>query len=175
MTLAGTAAQAVVKTATGSSINAGIWTLVGVIVTTIVTTIGLVWVAYIKQLGPWKKVANDARDADFTRLRLDITRQDERIAKLEGLVAVASQAALEANERAIKSDAAAEAHAVRADAKLQTTLTACEILLSLVEREIPQPPPEIALVKRLLAQAAADDLGVGAGMRALATIRGVGE
>jgi hypothetical protein len=70
---------------------------------------------------------------------------------------------------------AAAARVMSDPEKAETTLTACEILLSLVEREIPEPPPEIALVKRLLAQAAADDLGVGAGMRALATIRGAGE
>jgi hypothetical protein len=174
MTLAGAAAQTVVKTASGGSISTGIWVLVS-LGGVAITALGAVIVAWINQWGPWKKGDTEARDADFARLRHDILRQDERIAKLEGLVAVASQAALEAHERAIKSDAAAEAHAVRADAKLQTTLTACEILLSLVEREIPEPPAEIALVKRLLAQAAADDLGVGAGMRTLATIRGVGE
>jgi hypothetical protein len=158
MPVVATVADAAVKTANGGSINAGIWTLVGVVV----STLGLVWLAYIKQWGPWRQAESNARDADFARLRSDIGRQDDRISKLETLVETANATA-----------AAASAHAVRADAKLQTALTACEVLLGLVEREMPQAS-EIPLVKRLLAQAAADDLGVGAGMRKIAMMKGVG-
>lgn len=68
MGLAAAAAQTAVKTASGGSINAGIWTLVGLIV----VTIGTVSVAYIKQWGPWQKNASDDRNADFARLRQDI-------------------------------------------------------------------------------------------------------
>lgn len=159
MTLAGAAAQTAIKTAAGGSINTGIWTLVGLIV----STLGIVWVAYIRQWGPWKKTESDARDADFARLRLDITRQDARISKLEALVETANNTAAQAN-----------AHAVRSDAKLQTALTACEVLLGLVEREMPEAS-EIPLVKRLLAQAASSDMGVGDGIRKLASVRGRGE
>jgi len=158
MTLAGAAAQAAIKTASGGSINTGIWTLVGLVV----ITIGTIATAIIKQWGPWKKGDSDARDADFERLRADISRQDVRISKLEEMVETANNTAAEAN-----------AHAVRSDAKLQTALTACEVLLGLVEREMPDAK-EIGLVKRLLAAAAADDLGVGDGMRKIAMMTGVG-
>lgn len=156
---AATTTKAVVRTAAGHSIEAGIWTLVGVVV----TTVGVVLVAYIKQWGPWKKQESDERAADFTRLREEIVSLNDRIEKLEGLVQKASDAAAIAN-----------AHAMRSDAKLQTALTACEVLSSLVEREMPDAP-ELKLVKRLLAQAAASDLGIGEGMRKIATMQGVGE
>lgn len=167
MTLAGAAAQTAIKTAAGGSINTGIWTLVGLVV----TTIGVVWVAYIKQWGPWKQSDTDARAADFARLRDEIEGlkkdhrealelQNKRIEKLETDVERAREDAREASN-----------HAMRSDAKLHTALTACEVLLGLVEREMPEAK-EIALVKRLLAQAASDDMGIGDGMRKLATIRG---
>jgi hypothetical protein len=170
MTVAGSLAQAAVKTASGESINTGIWTLVAVIVPTIG---GIIW-AMIKHWGPWKKNESDGRAADFERLRDEIAvlkvdhkaasdAQDNRIQKLEGLVEKAREAAMTASE-----------HATRSDAKLQTALTACELLLGLVEREMPEAN-EIGMVKRLLAQAASDDLGIGNGMRKIATIRGVGE
>lgn len=149
-----------VKTASGESISTGVWTLVGVIV----TTIGTIWMAYIRQWGPWKKRESDARDADFARLREEIaTLKDDnrkavellsgRIEKLENEVKQARSSADMAKERAARSDA-----------KLQSALTACEVLLGLVEREMPDAH-EISLVKRLLAQAAADDMGVGSAMR----------
>jgi len=163
-------ATAAVKTTTGGSINAGIWTLVGVIV----TTIGAVLLAVIKQWGPWRRDASLDRNADFERLRAEIAdlkqqhrdetlSQNGRIEKLEGDVETARQAATAANE-----------HSMRSDAKLHTALTACELLLGLVEREMPQAS-EIGLVKRLLAQAASDDLGIGSGMRKIAMMKGVGE
>jgi outer membrane murein-binding lipoprotein Lpp len=152
-------AQEVVKTTTGGSINAGIWTLVGVIV----TTLGAIVLSIIKQWGPWKKSESEARDADFERLRREIEAQNARIEKLEGLVETAREAATAASE-----------HATRSDAKLQTALTACEVLLGLVEREMPQAS-EIGLVKRLLAQAASSDLGIGDGMRKIAMLKGVCE
>jgi len=170
VTVAGALAQAAVKTASGESINAGIWTLVGVVV---VALCGVA-TAIVKQWGPWKKNESDGRAADFERLRDEIAvlkvdhkaasdAQSARIEKLEGLVETARQTATAAGE-----------HATRSDAKLQTALTACEVLLGLVEREMPDAK-EIGLVKRLLAQAASDDLGIGNGMRKLATVRGVGE
>jgi hypothetical protein len=170
MTLAGAAAQTAIKTASGGSINTGIWTLVGIAITAICG----VWIAYIKQWGPWKQGDTDARAADFARLRAEIDGlkkdhkealeiQNRRIEKLENEV-----------ERARDDARKASSHAMRSDAKLQTALTACEVLLGLVEREMPEAK-EIALVKRLLAQAASDDLGVGDGMRKLAVVRGVGE
>lgn len=155
---AAAAASEAIQT-TGASISTGIWTLVGVIV----VTAGGILTAFIKQWGPWKRVAIDAREADFARLRADIAKQNERIERLESLVEKADQAAT-----------AAERHAVRSDAKLQTALTACEVLLSLVEREMPDAS-EIGLVKRLLAQAASDDMGIGDGMRKLAMMKGPGE
>ena len=171
MTAAHALTQAVVtRTADGGSINTGIWTLVGVIV----STIGLVWLAYIKQWGPWKQADTEARAADFARLRDEIAvlkadhkaasdAQNSRIEKLESLVDTARETAIAAGE-----------HATRSDAKLQTALTACEVLLGLVEREMPEAK-EIGMVKRLLAQAASDDLGIGSGMRKIATMRGTGE
>ncbi|NYD88740.1 hypothetical protein [Sphingomonas melonis] len=170
MTAAGALAQAAVKTASGESINTGIWTLVALCV----TTIGGIVLAIIKQWGPWKKNESDGRAADFERLRDEIAvlkvdhkaasdAQNNRIEKLEGLVETARRDATAASE-----------HATRSDAKLQTALTACEVLLGLVEREMPEAK-EIGLVKRLLAQAASDDLGIGSGMRKIASIRGTGE
>lgn len=159
MTVAGAVAQTAIKTASGGSINTGIWTLVGLIV----ITLGTVVTSIVKQWGPWKKTASDARDADFERLRGDIDRQNARIEKLEGLVETAGKTAAAANE-----------HSVRADAKLQTALTACEVLLGLVEREMPDAK-EITLVKRLLAQAASNDLGIGDGMRKIAALQGARE
>lgn len=168
--IAGTVTHAAVKTAAGESINAGIWTLVALCV----TTLGGIILAIIKQWGPWKKNESDGRAADFERLRDEIAvlkaghkeasdAQNGRIEKLEGLVEAARRDATAASE-----------HATRSDAKLQTALTACEVLLGLVEREMPGAS-EISLVKRLLAAAAATDLGVGDGMRKLAVIKGVGE
>ncbi len=153
------AAKVAIRTTEGGSINAGIWTLVGLIV----TTLGVVAVAYIKQRGPWKRVSSDERASDFDRLRDEITAQKGDIAKLYDMVAEANKAAAEANQ-----------HAMRSDAKLQSALTACEVLLSLVEREMPDAK-EIALVKRLLAQAASADMGVGDGMRRIARMKGVSE
>jgi uncharacterized protein YlxW (UPF0749 family) len=152
-------ADEAVRTAAGGSINAGIWTLVGVVV----TTVGVVAVAYIKQWGPWKRIASEERADDFGRLRNDIDKQSARIEKLEQQVEAANNATRLATEAATKSDA-----------KLQTVLTACELLLGLVEREMPDAS-EIKIVKRLLAQAATNDLGVGEGMRKIAMMRGVGE
>lgn len=170
MTLAGTAVQAAVRTANGASISNGVWTLVGVVV----TTVGLIATAIIKQWGPWKRDESDGRAADFERLRAEIASlkadhkqanetQNGRIEKLETAVHTAEREASTAKEEAVKTGA-----------KLQTALTACELLLGLVEREMPDTP-EIGIVKRLLAQAAADDLGVGAGMRKIAMMKGVGE
>jgi hypothetical protein len=159
VTLAGAAAQTAIKTASGGSINTGIWTLVGIAITAMCG----VWIAYIKQWGPWKQGDTDARAADFARLR----------AEIDGLKKDHKEA-LEIQNRRIEKLEKASSHAMRSDAKLQTALTACEVLLGLVEREMPEAK-EIALVKRLLAQAASDDLGVGDGMRKLAVVRGVGE
>ncbi len=153
------AAEAVVQTTSGESIERGMWTLVGVVV----TTVGAVALAIIKQWGPWKKGESEDRNADFTRLREDIERQNQRIEKLETQVREAEDAAN-----------AASVHATKSDAKLQTALTACEVLLGLVEREMPEAH-EIGLVKRLLAQAAQSDMGIGDGMRKIATLKGVGE
>jgi len=170
-----------VKTANGSSINGGIWTIVAILVTSLTA----VWVAYIKNWGPWKNADSNGRAADFARLREEIdSLKREHRAEIESLKEH-QRSTLEAmNKRIEKLEAEVEnartdareasAHAMRSDAKLQTALTACEVLLGLVEREMPEAK-EIALVKRLLAQAAADDLGVGAGMRKLAMVRGVGE
>lgn len=152
--MASKAAEAVVSTTAGSSISAGIWTLVGIAV---VAICGMVTAA-IKQWGPWKKIAHDAREADFTRLREDIETLTNRIGVLEAKVEAANAKASAANE-----------HAMRSDAKLHSALTACEVLLSLVEREMPEAK-EIPLVKRLLAQAASDDMGIGDGMRKLAAM-----
>lgn len=157
------AAGPVVRTVAGNSINTGIWTLVGVVGTAVVTTIGLIAVAVIKQWGPWQVNESAAREKDFERLRADIKSQNDRIDKLQGTI-----------EETDKRAASAEQHAMRSDAKLQTALTACEILLGLVEREMPNAP-DIALVKRLLAQAAADDMGIGAGMRKIAMMQGTGQ
>ena len=163
-------AEAVVQTASGQSIERGMWTLVVVVV----TTVGAIWLAYIKQWGPWKQADSEARAADFERLRAEIASlkedhrkaleaQNKRIEKLEAEV-----------DNARRDATLASAHAMRSDTKLQTALTACELLLGVVERELPEAK-ELPLVKRLLAQAAADDLGIGDGMRKLATFRGVGE
>ena len=163
-------ATAAVKTASGASINTGIWTLVAIMA----PIAGGIILAIIKQWGPWKKGESDARAADFKRLRDEIAElkkdhreamdaMGKRVEKLEAEVTSARQDARMASE-----------HAARSDAKLQTALTACEVLLGLVEREMPEAK-EIALVKRLLAQAAASDLGVGDGMRKLAMVKGVGE
>lgn len=157
--IAAVEAAPVVETAAGGSIRTGIWALVALMV----PAVGAILLAIVKEWGPWKKVDSEARAADFTRLREEILSQNGRIEKLEGLVERAGQAA-----------AAANAHAMRSDAKLQTALTACEVLSSLVEREMPNAP-ELKLVKRLLAQAAADDLGVGDGMRKIASMTGAGE
>lgn len=157
--IAALATHAAVKTAAGGSINAGVWTLVGVVV----TACSVVVVAFIKQWGPWKNSDSAAREADFARLRSEIAEQKARTDKLEARV-----------ERADAAAAAAEQHAMRSDAKLHAALTACEVLLGLVEREMPEAK-EIALVKRLLAQAASDDMGIGAGMRKLAMIKGITE
>lgn len=151
------AVEPAVRTASGASINTGIWSLFGVVV----TAIAAVTVAFLKQWGPWKNSDSAAREADFARLRVEIAEQKERTDKLEKRVDLANAAA-----------SAAEQHAMRSDAKLQTALTACEVLLGLVEREMPEAK-EIALVKRLLAQAASDDLGIGAGMRKIAAMRAV--
>lgn len=153
------AAAAVVSTTSGGSINAGIWTLVGIAI----TTIGVVVVAIIKQWGPWEQVASATRNADFARLREDIDRLTEAGAQTLERLSAAEESASKAN-----------AHAARSDVKLQTTLIACELLLALVEREMPDAT-EIRTVKRLLAQAASDDMGIGDAMRHLANIRGVGE
>lgn len=170
MPVVATVADAAVKTANGGSINAGIWTLVGVVV---VALCGVA-TAIIKQVGPWKKGDSDARDADFARLRDEIAtlkadhketceKQDKRIAKVE------------ADAEGARSEAAtAKEHAMQSDGKLQSALAACEILLALVEREMASAP-EIPLVKRLLAQAASSDMGVGDGIRKLAAVRGRGE
>lgn len=146
-------------TAAGGSIATGVWSLFGLIV----VTVGGVFVAYIRQWGPWRKIANDSREADFERLRNDITLLTTRTLLLESKVEAATQNALAANQ-----------HAMRSDVKLQAALAACEILLGMVEREMPDAR-ETAIVKRLLAQAASDDMGIGDGLRKLATIRGVGE
>lgn len=151
------ASGAAIHTASGASINTGIWSLFGVVVVAIST----VTVAYIKQWGPWKNSDSAAREKDFARLREEIAEQKSRTDTLEKRVDAANAAAT-----------AAEQHAMRSDAKLQTALTACEVLLGLVEREMPEAK-EIALVKRLLAQAASDDLGIGAGMRKIAAMRAV--
>lgn len=163
-------ADPVVETVSGSSINTGIWTLV----TLLVTTGGGILLAIIKQWGPWKQGDSEARAADFERLRAEIAslKTDHReamdalhrrIEKLEQEVATARKAASEADQ-----------HAMKSDAKLSTALTACELLLGLVEREMPDAK-EIGLVKRLLAQAASDDMGIGVGMRKIATLQGVGK
>ena len=154
-----TAAKVAARTTEGGSINAGIWTLVAVVI----STFGIIAVAFIKQWGPWKKVNIDARLADFGRLRDDIDKLNARIEKLESLVTTANRDAADA-----------KTHAMKADAKLQTALTACEILLTVVEREMPDAS-EISLVKRLLAQAASDDMGIGDGMRRIAAMKGTGE
>lgn len=158
-------AAAAVKTAAGGSISAGIWTLVGLVI----TVAGTVLVAIVKEWGPWKRTDSDARAADFARLREEIASQkrahreetddqNRRIERLEASVETARLAATTAQE-----------HSHRSDAKLQTALTACEVLLGLVEREMPEAP-EIKLVKRLLAQAASSDMGVGDGIMKLANI-----
>lgn len=159
MTALQTLAGAVVQTTSGSSINAGIWTLVGIAI----TTVGVVAVAVIKQWGPWQQGASDIRNADFARLRADIADLKAAEADTKARLSAAEKTAAEANS-----------HAMRSDAKLQTALTACELLLGLVEREMPNAT-EIQLVKRLLAQAASNDLGIGDGLRKLAAVRGVGE
>ena len=128
MTVAGSLAQAAVKTASGESISNGVWTLVGVVV---VALCGVA-TAIVKQWGPWKKNESDGRAADFERLRDEIAvlkadhkaasdAQNNRIEKLEGLVETARRDATAASE-----------HATRSDAKLQPALTACEVLLGLV-------------------------------------------
>lgn len=149
-----------VKSAAGASISAGVWTLVGVGVTGLISTLGLVAVAYIKNWGPWRKIVADERADDFARLRADIDRHALRISELEKQIASANSTAREASE-----------HATRSDAKLQTALTACELLMGLVEREMPDAP-EIGIVKRLLAQAASADMGVGDGFRKIAGMAG---
>lgn len=156
----------VAQATTSGSLNAGVWTLIGIIV----VAFGGVLVAYIKQRAPQKiaqsaveKADSESRAADFARLRDEINHQNTRIEKLEGLVDRAGKAAEEATR-----------HAMRSDAKLEAALAACEVLLSLVEREMPNAA-EISLAKRLLALAAADDGGIGAAMRKLSAIRENGE
>lgn len=152
-------AAPLVETAAGGSIRAGIWAMVALMV----PAVGAILLAMVKEWGPWKKADSEARAADFTRLRDEILTLNGRIEKLEG-----------AAERAGQAAEAARAHAVRSDAKMRTALTACELLLALVEREMPDAT-ELKLVRRLLAQAASDDLGIGDGMRKIAAMQGVGE
>lgn len=130
--------------------------------------------AVIKQWGPWKQGDSDARAADFARLRDEIAglKTDHREA-VDGLLRRIEKLEQEV-ETARKAASEADQHAMKSDVKLTTALTACELLLGLVEREMPGAS-EIALVKRLLAQAAADDMGIGAGMRKIAVMPGVGE
>jgi hypothetical protein len=66
--IAGLAAKAVVKTAEGGSINAGIWAVFALLV----PILGAIILAVIKQWGPWKSGENEGRAADFARLRQDI-------------------------------------------------------------------------------------------------------
>lgn len=170
MPVVATVADAAVKTANGSSINMGIWGVFALLV----PVVGSIILAVIRQWGPWKKGDSDARDADFARLRDEIAtlkadhkdksdKQDARITKVEAEA-----------EGARREAATAKEHAMRSDGKLQSALTACEVLLGLVEREMPDAK-EIPLVKRLLAQAATSDMGVGDGIRKLAAVRGRGE
>ncbi len=148
-------AAAMIRTAQGGSISAGVWTLVGVIV----TTIGLIAVAVIKQKGPWAKAASDDRAADFVRLREEI--------------------------RDIKEDAKAareEARRVADIAQRLENMVACmrpaiSILSAEVKRLDPDNPnnPALVQVQELMAMAAAGDLGIGKAMNNLATIKAPGE
>lgn len=151
-TLPQAAVEGAIRTTAGASINTGIWTLV----TVVITTIGLVAVAIVKQWGPWKQSDTEARNADFARLRQEIKEQNERIDKLEARVVASDAIAFEARQ-----------HVTQSDAKLETAITACELMLALVERELPQAT-EIELVKRLLANAATNDMGIGKAMRQIA-------
>jgi len=157
--MAASAAQIAVKTTAGASINTGIWAILVVLV----TTVGGVALAIVKEWGPWKKGDTAAREADFARLRADIDAQNARSDKM-----------VERIDKAEAAAKAAEQHASQSDAKLQAALTACELMLGLVEREMPDAT-EIKIVKRLLANAASADMGIGDGIRRLAAVRGVGE
>jgi hypothetical protein len=57
-----------IKTASGASINTGIWTLVAIMA----PIAGGIILAIIKQWGPWKTGESVGRAADFARLRQDI-------------------------------------------------------------------------------------------------------
>lgn len=146
----------VVKSFTGVLTAAGVWT--GVI-----GGLTALAVAIVRQWGPWRKLASEDRAADFERLRGDIERQQGQIDRLESKVDTAEADAREAREKAVRSDAS-----------LKTAITACELLLALCERELPDAR-EIPMVKRLLAQAASDDMGIGKAMRQLARVKGTGE
>lgn len=68
MGVAATTAANVVRTTSGASISAGVWTLVG----TVVSACAVVAIAIIKQWGPWKLAATTEREGDFNRLRSEI-------------------------------------------------------------------------------------------------------
>jgi hypothetical protein len=167
--LAATAAQAApviehgavaVKSATGFWTAAGVWTGV------IVAIVGAV-TAYIKYGPRWKELGIGERGRDFEAM-------DKRISSLETKVFEADKRATEANERAHNAEKQSIASAASFDIRLMSALNACRLLLGVVEREAPESV-ELSLAKDLLAMAASDDMGVGKGMRKIATMRGVGQ
>jgi hypothetical protein len=83
-------AQTAVRTASGGSINAGIWTLVGLVV----STIGVVSMSVIKQWGPWKKGEVDADTQlrsemwkDIAALKIAKSEQGARLTLAEAEIA----------------------------------------------------------------------------------------
>jgi hypothetical protein len=146
------------------------WTLCVVSVIAVVVLLKIL----AAQRPKMKEMEIDAREADFERLRVEIaTLKADHKETLEAQNARISKVEAEA-EGARREAETAKEHAMRSDGKLQSALTACEVLLGLVEREMPDAK-EIPLVKRLLAQAATSDMGVGDGIRKLAAVRGRGE
>lgn len=90
MSLPATIAQTTMRTASGESISTGIWTLVGIIV----TVVGTVTIAIIKQWGPWKKGEADADTQlrsemwkDIAALKIAKSEQGSRLTLAEARIA----------------------------------------------------------------------------------------
>lgn len=148
-------AGGVLKTAAGSSISSGVWTLVGIAVFAFTT----VTVAIVRQWGPWKQVATTEREADFARLR------DE--------IASIKSDAKEAREEARRVSDIAQ----RLENMVACMRPAISILTAEVKRLDPGNPnnPALVQVQELMAMAAAGDLGLGKALVGLATVTGVKE
>lgn len=151
-----------VKTAAGGSIATGVWSLVGVVV----TSLTVLAVAIVKQWGPWKKAASDDRAADFDRLRQEI-------------VDIRAQARSQSDElheelKAVRAEAKSAREAVnRLEAMLACVRPAVSILVAEVRRLDPGNEANAAVVQAqdLMAAASVGDFGIDRAFIGLANIQ----